>query len=69
VDEDGSEASINDHEKLGVENEDLEELHAENELKQHANQNVDHDELRVESEGENEWVREDAHKQWRKVYA
>jgi hypothetical protein len=37
VDEDGSEASVNDHEELSVENEDLEELHAENELEQHAN--------------------------------
>ncbi len=69
MDEDCFEASINDHEELGVENEDLEELHAENELEQHANQNVDHDELCVESEGENEWVQNDAHKQWRKVYA
>jgi len=57
VDEDGSEASINDHEELGAENEDLEELHAENELKQHDNQNVDHDELCVENEGKDEWVR------------
>jgi hypothetical protein len=32
VDENGSEASVNDHEKLGAENEDLEELHAKNEL-------------------------------------
>jgi hypothetical protein len=31
--------------------------------------NVDHDELCVESEGEDEWVREDACKQWRRVYA
>ncbi len=41
VDEDGSKASINDHEELGVENDDLEELRVENELEQHANQNVD----------------------------
>jgi len=31
VDENDSKASANDHEKLGVENEDPEELHAENE--------------------------------------
>ncbi len=48
VDENDSKASANDHEKLGVENEDPEELHAENE--KHADQNVDHDELCVESE-------------------
>jgi hypothetical protein len=57
VDEDGSEASINDHEELGAKNEDLKELHAENELEQHDNQNVDHDEICVENEGKDEWVR------------
>jgi phosphopantothenoylcysteine synthetase/decarboxylase len=61
VDEDDSGTSANDHEKLGVKNEDLEELHVENE-KQHANQNADHDELFVESEWE-KWVQKDARKQ------
>jgi len=68
VDEDDFKTFVNDHEKLGAENEDLEELHVKNELKQHANQNADHDELCVESEGEDEWVREDACKQWTRVY-
>jgi hypothetical protein len=36
VDENDFGTSANDHEKLGVKNEDLEELHVENE-KQHAN--------------------------------
>jgi len=60
VDKDDSKTSANDHEKLGVKNEDLEELHVENE-KQHANQNADHDELSIENERE-EWVQKDAHK-------
>jgi hypothetical protein len=37
VDEDDFKTFVNDHEKLGAENEDLEELHVNNELKQHAN--------------------------------
>jgi hypothetical protein len=56
VDEDNSEAYVDDHEKLGAKNEVLEKLHADYELKQHVNQNVDHDELCVESEGEDKWV-------------